>query len=536
MHILLIDDSDAYREEFAELLASGEFADSTLHHAGNAALGWQMMNSGDQNIIFVDYRMPGDNGLDLIRRARCKGIDRPFICLTGFDDPRIDLEAEQAGANGYLQKGEISAQLLTRTIRYAVRNAALVADLASARDAAQRASDAKSRFLAGMSHELRTPLNGILGYAQLLNLEGGLNATQSARVDVMLGSGKHLLQMITRVLDLSEIEAERVELNAVAFDVQAVAEACLDVIRPAAEMKGLVLSIALGADMQTQLFADPTRLRQILLNLLGNAAKFTKQGKIELRLRPLADGTLLRIEVADTGGGIPIEQRRRLFHEFGRLDTDATRAAEGVGLGLALSARLAKVMGGSVGHDDNPGGGSVFWLELPLNTQAESRDAITAAANGQNAHPAPSATLALRVLVVDDVLTNQDIAASFLRIAGHEVTCAGGGAEAVAMVASEDFDVVLMDVRMPQMDGLEATRRIRGLEGPRGQVPVVALTAQAFTGQVQECRDAGMDGHVAKPFDMDTLIAAVARTAAARPRPDVGPLPATMSPDVQAAS
>ena len=385
--------------------------------------------------------------------------------------------------------------------------------LAKARDRAEQASQAKSRFLAGMSHELRTPLNGILGYAQLLHLEGGLNPLQHSRVDAMLQAGKHLLQMITRVLDLSEIEAEHVALQAAPLDVRALAEACLDCVRPAAQAKGLALSVVAPPGLPCEVTADATRLRQILLNLLGNAAKFTTRGGIALRLRPGAEGAALRIEVADTGAGVPAEQRARLFQDFGRLDTEATRTAEGAGLGLALSARLAGLMGGRLGHEDNPGGGSVFWLELP--SPAPARPAL-AAAEAPDAAPPLAPARPLRVLVVDDVAMNRDIAGSFLRAAGHEARYADSGAAAVAAVAAEAFDVVLMDVRMPGMDGLQATRRIRALDGGRGEVPIVALTAQAFTDQIEACRAAGMDSHLAKPFEMDALLAAVSRAAVSR--------------------
>ena len=378
-------------------------------------------------------------------------------------------------------------------------------------DRAKLADRAKLQFLAGMSHELRTPLSGVLGHAELLRMEGGLNATQAARLESMLTAGKHLLEMINCVLDMSEIEAKR-GLQAVDCDVLAIAMACLDLVRPVAEAKDLALSMAVTPGTRPRLVTDPMRLRQVLFNLLGNAAKFTSRGAIELRLRTLADGSTLRIEVTDTGPGILADQRQRLFQDFERLDPNS--AVTGAGLGLAISAQLAALMGGRLGHDDNPCGGSVFWLELPSNTIAESSPARAPAPGAPDAEPTSARRLS--VLLVDDIAMNRAIAASFLRAGGHNVTCAEGGAEAIAAVANTNFDLVLMDVRMPEMDGLDAARRIRKLNGPRGRVPIVALTAHAFTEQAEACRSAGMDGHVSKPYTQANLLAAVAAATAGR--------------------
>ncbi len=394
-------------------------------------------------------------------------------------------------------------------------------NLIKARDAAERSNRAKTHFLAGMSHELRTPLNGILGYARLLSMEGGLNKTQAARVEAMQGAGRHLLHMISRVLDLSEIEAERLELQNEMIEVQAVAAACIDLVRPAAEQKRLTLTLDVSDGAPQRIVADAMRLQQILLNLLGNAVKFTSAGRIDVRLLPVPDDSGIRIEVADTGPGIPAEQRASLFQDFVRLDTAATREAEGAGLGLSLSARLAAFMDGRMGLDDQPGGGSIFWLELPMTNPGASvammPDLGGPMVAGQAEDGVPGVAAGSRpmtLLVVDDILMNRDIAGSILRAAGHDVTCVESGAEAIVAVAARDFDVVLMDVRMPEMDGLEATRRIRALEGTR-RVPILALTAQAFTEQIAECRKAGMDGHLGKPFDADALLAAVVSAASA---------------------
>jgi CheY-like chemotaxis protein len=231
--------------------------------------------------------------------------------------------------------------------------------------------------------------------------------------------------------------------------------------------------------------------------------KFTPEGSVEIRLRAAA-GEGLRVEVADTGPGIPAERRDRLFQDFERMEASAV---EGAGLGLAISARLAAAMGGRVGYEDNPGGGSLFWLELPLGFSSTATASAPAPASEHSSEHADR----LRVLVVDDMAMNRDIFSAFLEEAGHDVVCAVDGAEAVEAVSTEDFDVVLMDVRMPGVDGLEATRRIRALSGRRGQLPIIAVTAQAFAEQVTECRKAGMDAHLGKPFAYSALLDVIAR-------------------------
>jgi PAS domain S-box-containing protein len=391
---------------------------------------------------------------------------------------------------------------------------ALSKDLATARDAADRANEAKSRFLAGMSHELRTPLNGIIGYAQLLRMDGDLNRVQSQRVASMLGAGRHLLGMIEGVLDVSEIEASRTAIEVSDVDISQAAGACLDIVRPMALAKGLALGLAIAPDVPRQVRTDATRLRQVLLNLLGNAIKFTARGSVDLRVGTAGDGGVLRIAVVDTGPGIPAAKRGLLFQRFERLQTDGSRSVEGAGLGLSLSAQLATLLGGRVGHTDNPdggpGGGSVFWLEIELDAAAPD-DATPLAATTPDAVPVAG----LRLLLVDDVAMNRDIAGAMLRAAGHSVTYAEDGVEAVAAASGTIFDVVLMDVRMPVMDGLEATRRIRLLPDPYGRVPVLGLTAQAFADQIAKCREAGMNDHIAKPFEQAALVAAVAALTAA---------------------
>ena len=393
----------------------------------------------------------------------------------------------------------------------AERCAALARDNAAlnrARLAAEQARRAKSRFLAGMSHELRTSLNSILGYSELLSIEGGLNATQIGHVEGMRVAGAHLLKMITSVLDLSEVEAGHVKLCLAPVAVREVAQDCVRLLGPAAAAKGLQLGLCAAEPVPPLIMADATRLRQVLINLVANAVKFTASGAVDIRLKPDGAGTRLLIEVADTGPGIPEARRAELFQDFERLGADADGAVEGTGLGLAISAQLVALMGGRISYRDNPGGGSVFSFDIPMAALAPP---LRAAAAGPGSSPdAPAQCCARRrVLVVDDVTVNREIAAAFLRAEGHEVVSVDCGAAAVAAIAHRAFDVVLMDVRMPGMDGLETVRRIRAAPGAGAGVPILALTGDAFSDRLAECLQAGMTGHLTKPFTQAALLAAV---------------------------
>jgi CheY-like chemotaxis protein len=275
-------------------------------------------------------------------------------------------------------------------------------------------------------------------------------------------------------------------------------------------------------DAPRQIVADPARLRQVLLNLLGNAVKFTDAGGVELRILAGAAPGSLRIEIADTGRGIDDASRDRLFQDFERLD--AATSVEGTGLGLAIAARIVKMMGGTIDHRPNTNGGSVFWFERPAGgSMLPSRS---------NAVPVAPSTCGRLLLVVDDIEMNRAVVGGFLGAAGHSVELAESGKDAVRRASEHRFDLILMDVRMPEMDGLEATRRIRALPGPANQVPILALTANAFPEQIAQCLKAGMDGHVAKPVDYATLIRAIDNAIASTPPGATKHRPGPREPDI----
>jgi CheY-like chemotaxis protein len=292
-------------------------------------------------------------------------------------------------------------------------------------------------------------------------------------------------------------------------DLPALIEQCRAQIEPAAVAKGLGFICDIAPGVPRSIFADGTHLRQALLNILQNAVKYTRRGEVALRVT--GDADRLRCVVADTGVGVPADQHERLFCQYERLDVDGA-GIEGNGLGLAIASTLVKGMGGEIGYDDNPGGGAVFWLEVPIGRVevplgALLPEPLRMAGGGIT----PRRTL--RVLVVDDSAANRDVAASFLRGAGHEVIQAAGGAEALDLAETQHFDVVLMDMRMPEMDGLETTQCIRCLAGARGRVPIVAVTAQVLDCQWPTWRAAGVDDYLAKPYERAGLLAAVALAA-----------------------
>ncbi len=402
-----------------------------------------------------------------------------------------------------------------------------MADLAAARDAARAAGEAKGQFLARMSHELRTPLNGILGFAQVLLRDARLAQDQRDQVRTLHEAGQHLLELVNGLLDLSKIEAGKLDFNLAPLALRPLLDGCVALLAPEVNRKALTLVVDVASGTPQAVEADATRLRQMLFNLLSNAVKFTPAGgRVELRAMPLGGaGPGLRIEVQDTGPGIPPDKRHLLFEDFTQLlPAGGELAATGTGLGLAISARLAAAMGGRIGCAEEVTQGALFWVELPLAEVPLPAPAEPPAQEAQPAPPRPARSL--RVLVADDVAANRMVARAMLVASGHRVDSAADGAEALAAVEREAYDIVLMDVQMPVMDGLEATRRIRTLPGGRARTPVLAVTASALPEQVAACRDAGMDGHLAKPIDREMLLAAVARLAAGQ----AAPAPATPAP------
>ncbi len=378
-------------------------------------------------------------------------------------------------------------------------------ELAAQTKRADAASRAKSDFLATMSHEVRTPMTGIIGYADLLlHAEPDPKLKEYARV--VGDSARALLSILDDILDLSIIEAGRLILREGEVDPVKIVADAVAIIAAVADGKGVVTATHIGEGVPRNLVGDRDRLRQVVANLLGNAVKFTERGRIDVtveRVRTTDGGEEIRITVADTGIGIPKEEIGRLFQRFSQVDNSIARRFGGTGLGLAICKNLVERMGGRIGVESEPGRGSRFWFTVTLPLDRPAADEPVGGIP-------PEAPAAGHVLVVDDNAANLSLVEAMLGAVGHQVDTARNGSIAVERVIRGDYDVVLMDLSMPVMDGFEATSRIRALPLPKSSVAIVALTASSSPEEVERCRQAGMDGHVAKPIETMALLAAVA--------------------------
>ncbi|MCW6513029.1 PAS domain S-box protein [Lichenifustis flavocetrariae] len=415
------------------------------------------------------------------------------------------------------------AQSLICSLRDITERQRAARHLEQARATAERAALAKAEFLANMSHELRTPLTGILGLHDLLRKDPTLNAQQAGYLAMAYEAGRSLMAIVNDILDFSKIEAGQLTIEDAPLDLRGIVTACCDLEHGEAAKKVLKIDVQLATGPWIMM-GDATRLRQIILNLLTNAIKFTERGSVLITASYSHDRSRFRIAVSDTGIGIPEEKLSVLFQRFSQADSSVTRQFGGTGLGLAICKKLVELMGGEIGVVSEPGRGSTFWFELPLRLTT-----VPAPLDDQAAGTVLRFT-PRRILLAEDNLINQTVITEILKQRGHHVTVVDNGVAAVSAFGASPFDVVLMDVQMPMLDGYSATRAIRRDESRenRSSTPIIGLTANATKQDREDCEKAGMDAHVGKPIDWGTLFATIEAVtnrsqlpAAAEPAPTV---------------
>ena len=529
--VLLVDDQAMVGEAVRRMLAAE--TDIAFHYCNDPAKAIQLAGEIAPTIILVDLVMPQIDGLTLVRFMRANAAVReiPIIVLSTTEDPKVKADAFTMGANDYIVKLPDRLELLARVrhhsqgyINLLDKNAAFKAlqesqkALELAKETAEAATRAKSDFLACMSHDIRTPMNAIIGMSDVL-AESQLDVEQKQYLRVLRSAGETLLNLINDILDFSKIEAGQLRLEQISFRLRELVSDTAEIAGVRAREKGLAVKTlfsdgAGGAELLPDaVMGDPTRLRQILINLIGNAIKFTEKGEVTVQVRgeTAANGAaVLHFSVTDTGIGIPKEKQTALFQKFMQVDSTTTRKYGGTGLGLAICKQLVEMMGGKIWVESEAGTGSTFHFTVPL-----MRDANAGAAQPikQEAAATAASLQPKHILVADDSPENRLLILTYLKKSPHKVEACENGKLALELFKTDVWDLVLMDMQMPEMDGYTATREIRKWEqaGGRTPTPIVALTANALSEDEGRSREAGCTDHATKPIRKAKLLDIIAQ-------------------------
>ncbi len=464
------------------------------------------------DLILLDIMMPGMDGYEVckILKSYPTTKDIPIIFLTALNDPKNIQKAFQFGAVDYISK-PFSKEELTARVNLHISLKRTNEELKKAKRAAEAAAEAKAIFLANMSHELRTPMNGIIGMIEILK-RTPLTEEQKEYLSIIESSGENLLTIINDILDLSKIESGRMELENIPFSLKEELTRVMNIMQIIADKKHLPLKLQIAPGVPQYLSGDPVRLKQIIINLVNNAIKFTEKGSVTVSVEKqgVEDGKVqLLFKVTDTGIGISPEGQKKLFQSFSQVDKSTTRKYGGTGLGLMISKNLVQMMDGEIGVDSVEGVGSTFWFYIFLDVSDEETYRQYYRKENEQKEDSLRVHLKLKILLAEDNKINQKVAVLNLNNLGHKVDVANNGKEAVEKFKTGDYDLIFMDVHMPEMDGVEACQKIREIEKNDGRIkkiPIIAMTANTSEDERKKYLEAGMDGYIGKPFKQKELI------------------------------